>query len=291
VTQAVKHPHDPRIGDPIPHVRAPAPPLHNPGGAHAGQLLGDQRLRRLEAGLDLCHGLLAPLQELDNPQAHGMSKDPDHLRCFVEHAGIKWYLLEVYGHLEIVTSLCIYVNLLLSRSAPPSHNNPLDNNRYHGYIVAMTKLQEEIKQARPFHSPEEEVMLALARTSDALWRGAEEVLKTSGLTGTQYNVLRILRGAGESGLSCGEVSGRMITREPDLTRLLDRLEGRKLVVRARDAGDRRVVNTRITADGLALLGSLDEPVQEQNRRALKHLGAEKLQALARLLDEARAQAP
>jgi DNA-binding MarR family transcriptional regulator len=155
----------------------------------------------------------------------------------------------------------------------------------------MTKrLQDEIKQTRPFRSLEEEVMLGLARTSDTLARGADEVLKASGLTATQYNVLRILRGAGAHGLSCGDVAGRMITRDPDLTRLLDRLEARRLVTRARDGDDRRVVTTRITPAGLALLAELDEPVQEQNRRSLAHLGDRKLQALARLLDEVRASA-
>jgi DNA-binding MarR family transcriptional regulator len=149
------------------------------------------------------------------------------------------------------------------------------------------RLAEEIKQSRPFQSLEEEVSLGLARTADALARAGEEVLKGSGLTGTQYNVLRILRGAGAAGLSCGEVAGRMITRDPDLTRLLDRLEARSLVSRARDGEDRRVVTTRITQTGLALLAELDEPVQAQHRKTMGHLGAEKLRTLARLLDEAR----
>lgn len=149
------------------------------------------------------------------------------------------------------------------------------------------RLAEEIKQRRPFGSLEEEVTLGLARTADAMARAADEVLKASGLTGTQYNVLRILRGAGSAGLSCGEVGSRMITRDPDLTRLLDRLEARELVTRARDGGDRRVVTTRITTAGLALLAELDAPVLAQHRKSLGHLGQEKLKALAQLLDEAR----
>ncbi len=149
------------------------------------------------------------------------------------------------------------------------------------------RLREEIKQTRPFRSLEEEVMLGLARTADAMARSSEVVLKASGLTATQYNVLRILRGAGTAGLSCGEVASRMITRDPDLTRLFDRLEARALVKRARDGADRRVVTTRISAEGLELLKQLDEPVQEANRKAVGHLGAQKLQALAQLLDEAR----
>ena len=149
------------------------------------------------------------------------------------------------------------------------------------------RLQDEIKQTRPFQSLEEEVLLGLARTADAVARAGEEVLKGSGLTMTQYNVLRILRGAGAAGLSCGDVAGRMITRDPDLTRLLDRLEARALVTRARDGEDRRIVVTRITSDGLALLAELDEPVQAQNRKAVAHLGEQKLRTLAQLLDEAR----
>jgi MarR family transcriptional regulator, organic hydroperoxide resistance regulator len=149
------------------------------------------------------------------------------------------------------------------------------------------RLQDEIKQKRPFHSLEEEVLLGLARTADAVARAGEEVLKGSGLTATQYNVLRILRGVGAAGLSCGDVASRMITRDPDLTRLLDRLEARALVTRARDGEDRRVVVTRITREGLALLTELDEPVQAQNRKAVGHLGEQKLRTLAQLLDEAR----
>ncbi len=149
------------------------------------------------------------------------------------------------------------------------------------------RLQDEIKQTKPFRSLEEEVLLGLARTADAMARAGEEVLKASGLTATQYNVLRILRGAGTAGLSCGDVAGRMITRDPDLTRLLDRLEGRGLVTRARDGEDRRVVVTRITRAGLSLLAELDEPVQAQNRKAVGHLGEQKLRSLAQLLDEAR----
>lgn len=149
------------------------------------------------------------------------------------------------------------------------------------------RLQEEIKQRRPFQSLEEEVTLGLARTADALARASEEVLRGSGLTPTQYNVLRILRGAGAAGLSCGDVAGRMITRDPDLTRLLDRLEARSLVTRARDGEDRRVVTTRITRAGLTLLSQLDAPVQAQHRDNLGHLGEQKLRTLAQLLDEAR----
>lgn len=157
--------------------------------------------------------------------------------------------------------------------------------------MAMTRrLQDEIKQGRPFRSLEEEVTLGLARTADALARAADEVLRGFGLTTTQYNVLRILRGAGAAGLSCGDVASRMITRDPDLTRLLDRLEARALVTRARDGEDRRVVTARITRAGLAILAELDEPVSALHRERLGHLGEQKLRALAQLLDEVRSSA-
>ncbi|HTT69090.1 MAG TPA: MarR family transcriptional regulator [Gemmatimonadales bacterium] len=149
------------------------------------------------------------------------------------------------------------------------------------------RLKDELKQSRPFGSVEEEVLLGLARTADALERGLVQVFKGSSLTGTQYNVLRILRGAGASGLPCGEIADRMVTRDPDLTRLLDRLEKRHLVTRARDDADRRVVTTRITQSGLSLLDQLAEPLAEVQKRLLGHMAEERLRRLADLLDEAR----
>jgi DNA-binding MarR family transcriptional regulator len=137
-------------------------------------------------------------------------------------------------------------------------------------------------------SAEEAAFLELLRTTDMLSRGLVRVLKSEDLSATQYNVLRILRGAPE-GLTCGEIAGRMITRDPDITRLLDRLEKRGLISRSREAQDRRMVMTRITAEGLKLLGRLDEPVQGAHRRQLGHLGKEKLQALSALLHIARRQ--
>src|SRR5437868_13403260 len=109
--------------------------------------------------------------------------------------------------------------------------------------------------------PEEMAFLDLLRTTDMLSRPLAQVLKTEDLSSTQYNVLRILRGTPE-GLTCGEISSRMITREPDITRLLDRLEKRGLISRRRDAKDRRVVMARITPEGMKLLARLDEPVRE-----------------------------
>ncbi len=144
------------------------------------------------------------------------------------------------------------------------------------------------KKRRHAGSPEEAAFLELARTTDMLSRGPIQVLKAEGLSPTQYNVLRILRGAPE-GLLCGEIASRMITRDPDITRLLDRLEKRKLIARCREAKDRRTVMARITAEGLKLLARLDEPVQAAHRKQLGHLGREQLRALTELLRVTRSQ--
>jgi DNA-binding MarR family transcriptional regulator len=126
-------------------------------------------------------------------------------------------------------------------------------------------------------------------TADILTRTAFGVLKAEDLSPTQYNVLRILRGAPQ-GLPCGEIAGRMITRDPDVTRLLDRMEKRGLISRARDSRDRRMVRARISAEGLKLVNRLDEPVQRMHRKLLGHLGRERLRALGELLAAAREKA-
>ena len=131
------------------------------------------------------------------------------------------------------------------------------------------------------------VFVSLLRTADALTRDAEALVKPYNISGTQYNILRILRGAGEKGLACHEVGGKLISRDPDITRLLDRMESRELIARARETDDRRVVKTRITAEGLRLLGELDKPVRDVHRRQLSHLPAKQLQQLLKLLDRAR----
>jgi len=141
----------------------------------------------------------------------------------------------------------------------------------------------------PQSSLEEQVVVSLLRTAEALSRWAESVLKPSGLSPTQYNILRILRGAGERGLACGEVGERLISRDPDITRLLDRMESRGWIARARQAEDRRVVKTRITAEGLRILAELDAPVQAFHRRQLRHIPARDLRQLAHLLERARAR--
>jgi DNA-binding MarR family transcriptional regulator len=150
-------------------------------------------------------------------------------------------------------------------------------------------MQEAIQfdQRRLAH-PEETAFLDLLRATDLLSRRPVAVLKQEDLSMTQYNVLRILRGAPE-GLPCGEIANRMITRDPDITRLLDRLEKRGLISRTRETRDRRVVMARITPQGLKLLGRLDEPVQETHRKQLGHLGREQLRRLTALLHTAQAK--
>jgi DNA-binding MarR family transcriptional regulator len=151
----------------------------------------------------------------------------------------------------------------------------------------MRGLQAELKQKVPFRSREQEAYLALLRTTDALQTSVEAKLSEFSLTGTQYNALRILRGAGPEGLPCSEIGERMITRDPDVTRLLNRLEKRGLVRRTRAQADRRVVRGIITAAGLKLLRAMDEPVAKHGRAILKHVGEEKLQQLIELLELVR----
>jgi DNA-binding MarR family transcriptional regulator len=153
----------------------------------------------------------------------------------------------------------------------------------------MSELQKQLRQTKPFKSKEEELYLNLARTTEALnWKVAE-LLKSHELTGVQYNVLRILRGAGEEGLICSEISERLITKDSDITRLLERMENRELISRRRSAKDRRHVITKITDTGLKLLAELDEPVVSLHRQQLGHLGENLLEQLNALLVLARSQ--
>lgn len=157
----------------------------------------------------------------------------------------------------------------------------------------MPKAQSSPAQSKQRPCPEEAAFLELLRTTDTLSRTLAQILKAEDLSSNQYNVLRILRGATQSsessGLPCGEIASRMITRDPDITRLLDRLEKRSLIARWRENKDRRVVLTRITPQGLTLLARLDAPVQDAHRRQLGHLGAARLKALSVLLKESRAR--
>jgi DNA-binding MarR family transcriptional regulator len=153
--------------------------------------------------------------------------------------------------------------------------------------IMIGRLRDEIKQQKPFESLEQEALLNVLRTADALMQRISAVLKPFKLSHSQYNVLRILRGAGPDGLACREIAERMVSRDPDITRLLDRLEARGLVTRTRDDKDRRVVVARLTPEGLHIVTQLDEPIEEVDRRQLTHLGKQRLQTLIQLLELAR----
>jgi DNA-binding MarR family transcriptional regulator len=151
----------------------------------------------------------------------------------------------------------------------------------------VTDLRTEIKQRKPFGSIEQEAQLNLERTAAVLGHSFAEALKRYGVTPTQYNALRILRGAGPDGLCRNEVRSRMISQVPDVTRLIDRLEDAELVERERLTTDRRQVATRITQKGLELLAELDEPVAAMHKRALGHMSQDQLKTLTELLTIAR----
>ena len=149
------------------------------------------------------------------------------------------------------------------------------------------KLAVEIKQTKPFGLIEEEAVLNIARTAEVLSQAMAGFLREYQLSQTQYNVLRILRGAGDPGVTCSEIAERMISRDPDITRLLDRLEARGLVTRERSTEDRRVVMTRIAPDGLAVLSNLDEPLIQLLRNRLGNMDRPSLSSLIGLLEQVR----
>lgn len=149
-------------------------------------------------------------------------------------------------------------------------------------------LRDELQQRKPFGSLYQEAQLNLGRTQAVLADAFDRMLKPFGISGTQYNVLRILRGAEANGLCRNEIRDRLITRMPDVTRLLDRMEEAGLVSRARDDDDRRLVTTRLTALGRELVDRLDAPVEAEHRRALGHLSESQLRTLIELLTLARA---
>jgi DNA-binding MarR family transcriptional regulator len=149
------------------------------------------------------------------------------------------------------------------------------------------KLQREIRQTRPFALIEEEAALNIIRTAGVLQHAIAEFLKPFDLSPVQYNVLRILRGAGAAGASCSQIGERLLTRDPDITRLLDRMQARQLIVRERGSEDRRVVMTRISKSGLTLLDSIDQPLRSVNRRTLGKFGREALAELIASLEKVR----
>jgi DNA-binding MarR family transcriptional regulator len=151
----------------------------------------------------------------------------------------------------------------------------------------MAGLRQEIAQEPPFCSLEEEAILNLLRTSDSLHRTVQRKTREWGVTSTQYNVLRILRGAQPDGLTCAAIGDRMITAEPDITRLLRRLKALKLVRQCRDRRDRRAVWTQISESGLELLKAMDAAIQQAPRELLGHMSREQLTEFIRLLELAR----
>ena len=148
-------------------------------------------------------------------------------------------------------------------------------------------LRAELKQAKPFSSVYEEAWLSIQRTAALLEHSFESWLKPYGITGTQYNVLRILRGAGAQGLCRNEIGERMVRRVPDVTRLLDRLEDQHLIARARNGSDRRFVTTTITGEGLKVLERLDAEVVRFHREELGHVDEGRLKGLLAALQVVR----
>ena len=151
----------------------------------------------------------------------------------------------------------------------------------------MANLKLEIAQAAPFSSVEEEAILNLLRTSDCMSRAFHQKTREWGLTSTQYNVLRILRGAQPEGLMCAAIGARMITAEPDITRLLARLKALKLIRQHRDRHDRRVLWTQITDAGLDVLRKMDPVIELLPKELLGHMSGEELASIIRLLELAR----
>src|SRR5688500_7763495 len=150
-----------------------------------------------------------------------------------------------------------------------------------------TELRDDIKQTRPFKSLHEETDLNIVRTAYVLIDAFESAIKSYGITSTQYNVLRILRGAGDDGLSRNEVRDRLLNRMPDATRLLDRMEKSGLISRSREAEDRRLVTTRLTKKGKQLVDQLDPLVARQHKSRLRHMSEKQLTTLNTLLTQVR----
>jgi MarR family transcriptional regulator, organic hydroperoxide resistance regulator len=151
----------------------------------------------------------------------------------------------------------------------------------------VSDLKTELKQTKPFRSLGHEAALSIQRTAAELEHAFESAVKPYGITATQYNVLRILRGAGAAGLCRNEIGARMVRRVPDVTRLLDRLEDMKLIVRERGGEDRRYVTTKVTTGGLKVLGTLDPVVDELHDAQLGRLGDPLLRTLIDLLGRVR----
>src|SRR5208282_3263822 len=164
----------------------------------------------------------------------------------------------------------------------------LDNSRNNDYALDMNSRSHASCSGVPL---EDHIFVAILKTADALSQEAEQLIKSAGLTMAQYNVLRILRGAEPEGLLCRGISERMISRDPDITRLLDRMENHGWITRHREKEDRRVVKTRITEEGLTALKRLDQPVRDLHKNQFRHMRAAQLKSLAKLLEEVRGREP
>jgi DNA-binding MarR family transcriptional regulator len=143
----------------------------------------------------------------------------------------------------------------------------------------VTRLQDEIKQTKPFERASDEALLSILRTASVLEHGSNEILKPHGITLTQYNVLRILRGAGARGLCGREIAERLISRVPDVSRLLDRMEEMELLGKERDSGDRRHVTARITAKGRRVLVKVTPELEAFSRERVERVSARTIEAL------------
>ena len=154
-------------------------------------------------------------------------------------------------------------------------------------MAKRSQILDEIRQSKPLGSDSQEALLGIFRTADLLHREINKAIEPHGISGQQYNVLRILRGAGEKGLPTLEVAGRLLEQTPGITRLLDRLEKKKLIRRERCAEDRRQVLCWITPGGRDLLAGLDGLVKALDRRLFKMLTAIELRTLIQLLDRVR----
>jgi DNA-binding MarR family transcriptional regulator len=155
------------------------------------------------------------------------------------------------------------------------------------YFPAMVRSARSAKLKET--CPQESLFLELVRTADLLTRAPAQLLKTEDLSAAQYNILRILRGAPE-GLLCGEIASRMVTRDPDITRLLDRMERRGLISRCRQDIDRRRIMVRLADPGRAILSRLNEPILQIHRQQLGHLAPARVKELTGLLEECRQHA-
>lgn len=157
----------------------------------------------------------------------------------------------------------------------------------------LSPLARELRKRGPFECAEEETMLNLLRTAWAVSAGVERLIKSFGLSGATYNVLRTLRGehrARSGGAACGEIGERMVVRVPDVTRLVDRLEALGLARRQRADNDRRVVQVAITPKGLDLMAKIDEPLAAMHKVSLGHMSSAEHEQLNRLLVRARERA-